>query len=115
MCVRTAAPGQSLKFAISPLKVRDFATLTLMLSQSPTDECNERRLPSNLLFLITNTVASSHAPEVLFFLGTSVCFYQKANARVNVLSLEEEADNDHLRATIKDLHSQEDNLIPQVN
>jgi hypothetical protein len=51
----------------------------------------------------------------LFFLGTSVCFYQKANARVNVLSLEEEADNDHFRATIKDLHSQKDNLIPQVN
>jgi arginine/ornithine N-succinyltransferase beta subunit len=49
----------------------------------------------------------------LFFLGTSVCFYQKANARVNVLSLEEETD--HFRATIKDLHSQEDNLIPQVN
>jgi hypothetical protein len=51
----------------------------------------------------------------LFFLGTSVCFYRKANARVNVLSLEEEADNDHFRATIKDLQSQEDTLIPQVN
>jgi hypothetical protein len=58
----------------------------------PTDACNERRLPSNLLFLLpTNTVASSDAPEVLFFLGISICFYQKANARVNVLSLEEEA------------------------
>jgi hypothetical protein len=61
------------------------------MPQSPTDACNERRLPSNLLFLFTNTLASSDAPEVLFFLGTSVCFYQKANARVNVLSLEEEA------------------------
>jgi hypothetical protein len=52
----------------------------------------------------------------LFFLGTSVCFYQKANARVNVrLELGRRDNNEHLRATIKDLHSQKDNLIPPVN
>jgi hypothetical protein len=60
---------------------------------------------------------SSDAPEVLFFLGTSVCIYQKANARVNVrLELgRRDNDNEHLRATINDLQSQEDNLIPPVN
>jgi hypothetical protein len=42
-------------------------------------------------------------------------FLSKANARVNVLSLEEETMTIYLRETIKDLHSQEDNLILQVN
>ena len=100
-----------LKFAISPLKVRDFATLTRR-----NHGCMQRAAPlfkPPFSFYQYSSIIRCSRSFVLPWYERR--FYQKANARVNVLSLEEEADNDHLRAAIKDLHSQEDNLIPQVN
>jgi hypothetical protein len=56
------------KFAMSP-KSSQCRHAHACLNHRCMSLINERRHPSNLLFLYTNTVASSDTPEVLFSLG----------------------------------------------